>query len=387
MRRTVEFWRRDMPLEDLELRLKKRVAAAERTGRLDLASTPNCRFRFKKVPGQVYASFAVKGKDKATPEDKDKKTDKKTSSHKDAASSDGSTNSAAAAPLRELWLSNNAVSILTREIYSLSHLETLALSSNNLSSMPTALGDLPQLRRLLVDGNKITSVPPDIMRLRHITEIRLDGNRLSEFPLALTELITLRRLGLSRNKIGPSIPAQVRKLGNLVELDLDHNLIERLPLGLGFLHRTLQQLGLAFNRFSEVPAVVAELTTLDVLRLEGNRSHTRIDEETGENVAVYEIPVRHDGFAELRTGKHILNEDGSEEHLVQKLPGYLEEAFVYNRMNADWLREEVAGADVHEVGILKARARARRSRREAQAKVAEEKEAAALVAVEEGANP
>ena len=132
-----------MPLEDLELRLKKRVAAAERTGRLDLASTPNCRFRFKKVPGQVYASFAVKGKDKATPEDKDKKTDKKTSSHKDAASSDGSTNSAAAAPLRELWLSNNAVSILTREIYSLSHLETLALSSNNLSSMPTALGDLP----------------------------------------------------------------------------------------------------------------------------------------------------------------------------------------------------------------------------------------------------
>ena len=303
-----------MPLEDLELKLRKRVAAAERTGRLDLASTPNCRFRFKKVPPQVYASFAAREKAAVSAKPAEEKASAKAKSKNKAAaaSSDGassfsssssSSSSAAVAPLRELWLSNNAVSILTREIYSLAHLETLALSSNNLSAMPAALGDLPQLRRILLDGNKITSVSPDIVRLRHVTEIRLDGNRLSEFPLVLTELATLRRLGLSRNKIGPSIPAQVRKLGNLVELDLDHNMIERLPRGLAFLQRSLQQLGLAFNRLKDVPAVVAELTALDVLRLEGNRSHEHVDEKTGETVTVYDIPVRHDGFAELRTGE------------------------------------------------------------------------------------
>lgn len=338
--------------DHLELKLKKRVKKAGASGRLDLASTPNCRFRFKKVPSAVYAAFGLKDED-----NKHKSgTLKGASASTDGSSSSPSTASQAAVPLRELWLSNNSVSILTREIYSLKRLETLCLSSNNLSVMPSTIGDLPELRRLLLSGNKITSVPSDIARLKHIEEIRLDANRLSEFPLVLTELTTLRRLGLSQNRIGPSIPSQVRKLGNLVEMDLDHNSIENLPRGIVFLRRTLQQLGLAFNRFASVPQVVSELTALDVLRLEGNRSYVQKDPETGEEQRVFEVPMRHDGFCELRTGEHILKDDGTEEHIVHKLPGYLEESIVYNRMNAEWIREKEA---VYEVGLLKARARRR----------------------------
>ena len=344
--------------EHLELKLKKRVQAAQRTGRLDLASTPNCRFRFKKVPSQVYGAFGDGGAAATAGAARAKAggaSDKKKRKDDASAASAAARRCSTPRALAVLQLALHT----TREIYSLGSLETLCLSSNHISNMPTTIGDLPLLRRLLLDGNKITSVPPDIARLRYIEEIRLDGNRLSEFPLVLTELSTLKRLGLSRNKIGPSIPSQVRKLRNLIELDLDHNAIERLPRGISFLHRTLQQLGLAFNRFNELPAVVHELAVLDVLRLEGNRCHAAVDEETGEEHMVYDIPVRHDGFLELRTGEHILKEDGSEDHTVHKLPGYLEESFVYNRMNAEWLRDR-AGAEVHEVELLKARARARR---------------------------
>ena len=129
-------------------------------------------------------------------------------------------------------------------------------------------------------------------------------------------------------------------------------------LGVSFKSPTTSKFssGLAFNRFATIPEVVSELTSLDVLRLEGNRCHVEKDAETGEEQRVFNIPMRHDGFCELRTGEHIVKEDGTEQHVVHKLPGYLEESIVYNRMNAEWLRD---GESVHEVALLKARARRR----------------------------
>ncbi len=380
--------------------LKKRVKAAAAHGRLDLSSSPYCRFDLKKVPSAVYQAFgetdggadahggrAGAAANRSSSNKADGKADGKTaagkrrqraaaaasasasSSSSSSASSSSSSSSSSAGPastsasgtaLRELWLSKNAISLLTREIYSLPHLTTLCLSSNNLTGIPSNIGDLSSLQRLILDGNKITSVPPDIARLSALRELRLDKNRLSEFPLVLTELTALIRLGLSHNKIGPTIPAQVRRLAHLIELDLDHNAITGLPRTMVFMQRSLQQLGLAFNRLGAVPDVVAELGNLDVLRTEGNRAYEETDAATGETRTVYTIPTRHDGYPELRTGENVVHDDGTEEHVVHKLPGYLESSFVQNTSNANWLRAD----DCVAAQVLRGRAKARRKRRQ-----------------------
>ena len=368
---------------ELEAKLKKRVKAANKSGRLDLSTTPNCQFNFKYVPSLVYQTFGKNKEQQHTlaeqkkKEEEDKKhkrpRNEKASAAATAATAATTTTTAVSATvassssaaassvgLRELWLSKNAISVLTRELYSLPSLQVLCLSDNNLTSVPSSIGDISTLRRLILNGNKITSVPADIMRCQKLEEIRLDNNRLSEFPLCLTELRNLVRLGLSRNKIGPTIPAQVRKLRKLMELDLDHNAITTVPSTLVFLRHTLQQLGLSYNRLSAVPECIKELTKLDIFRIQGNRVHKEKNADTGTEETHYEIPTRHDGYLELRTGEHVVDEAGISSHVIHKLPGYLEESFLYNQMNANWLRNHLRVSEqleeVSEVNLLKNRA-------------------------------
>ena len=337
--------------QNLSRELNRRVkAAATGSGKLDVSTTPNCGFHFKYLPSLVYSTFGVKGD-----ENKDTST-KNDASHKRSKNETSAATQKKAyenVDLRELWLSNNSISVLTRELYSLPKLQVLCLSSNHLTAIPSAIGTLATLERLILNGNKITSIPADIMKLKKLQELRLDHNRLCEFPLCLTELKHLVRLGLSYNKIGPSIPAQIRNLHHLMELDLDHNAITGLPSTLVHLNDSLQQLGLAFNRLqAPLPNVLMELSNLDVLRLEGNRVHVAIDEETGVEKIEYTIPIRHDGYLELRTGEMV-----NDQHVVHKLPGYLEESFLYNRMNGNWCRnKDVESNFANEVQLLKMRA-------------------------------
>jgi hypothetical protein len=336
--------------QNLSRELNRRVkAAATGSGKLDVSTTPNCGFHFKYVPSLVYSTFGVKGDENKEATPKNDTNHKRSKNETSVATKTAYDN----VDLRELWLSNNNISVLTRELYSLPKLQVLCLSSNHLTAIPSSIGTLATLERLILNGNKITSIPADIMKLKKLQELRLDHNRLCEFPLCLTELKHLVRLGLSHNKIGPSIPAQIRNLHHLMELDLDHNAITGLPSTLVHLNDSLQQLGLAFNRLqAPLPTVLMELSNLDVLRLEGNRVHVVIDEETGVEKIEYTIPTRHDGYPELRTGEMV-----NDQHVVHKLPGYLEESFLYNRMNANWCRnKDVESNFANEVQLLKMRA-------------------------------
>jgi hypothetical protein len=336
---------------ELDVELKRRVKAASKTGKLDVSTTPNCQFQFKYVPSLVYSSFGVK-KDEVI-----NASETKTGTAAVAANNNNTnkTSSSNVADLRELWLSNNKITVLTRELYSLPKLQVLCLSDNHLKTVPSSIGTIVTLERLLLNGNKITSIPADIMKLKKLKELRLDKNNLTEFPLCLTELKKLVRLGLSYNKIGPSIPSQIHKLKHLAELDLDHNEITDLPKTLVNLNPCLQLLGLSYNRLkSPLPDVIHQLSNLDILRLEGNRVYITTNDETKAEETHYDIPIRHDGYAELRTG-HVVDD----QHVVHKLRGYLEESFIYNRMNANWLRNDVKKDNeeiVNEVHMLKMRA-------------------------------
>ena len=331
--------------DELSAQLKRRIKKAETSGKLDVSTTPNCQFNFKFVPSLIYSTF---GRKEAAPTTTTTTTTDTTTTTT-TTPVDQKTSLPTSVDLQELWLSNNTITVLTRELYSLPQLRVLCLSDNHLTAVPSSIGTIVTLQRLILNGNKITSIPADIMKCQELIELRLDNNRLSEFPLCLTELKNLVRLGLSQNKIGPSIPAQVRKLRQLIELDLDGNALTTLPNSLSHLNPSLQQLGLSSNRFSTIPTCVDALSNLDVLRLEGNRVHVAINEETKAEETQYHIPTRHDGYPELRTG-------------AVKLPGYLEESVIYNRMNANWLRNDGEKIQVDEVTLLRNRALRKKQR-------------------------
>ena len=171
--------------------------------------------------------------------------------------------------LRELWLTNNAISILTADIRALSNLTTLGLGGNQLTGLPSDIGALKNLERLFLDRNNISSIPSEVAELKKLVEIRLDHNHLHHAP-EIAALRNLRRIGLSFNKF-VDIPAGICRLSNLIELDLDNNQIEEVPVELTRLKMTLQQLGLANNLLGEKPVFLDNMANLRIVRLSGNR--------------------------------------------------------------------------------------------------------------------
>ena len=307
----------------LDARVKKRLSVAKTSRRLDLSSSPACPFNFKSLPDPVLALFADHAEGKV----------------------DGQ--------LKELWLSNNSLPLLTPKIWKLAGLDTLCLSNNSLKSLPVSVSLLQKLKRLMLDGNRLSSIPKEVSSLSLLEEIRLDRNQFSEFPLSLTNVRSLKRIGLSNNQIGPSIPQRIRRLGKLIELDLDDNKIRSVPLSVKFLAGTLQQLGLARNCLGKLPEVVEHLHNLEILRIEENREHrTSTLDDNGNAEVVHDIPSRHDGYAEIF---NVTSHGGGQQK--QLIAGYVDASFSYNIRNANSTR----GDDLYEMRLLKTRAQTRRS--------------------------
>ena len=68
-------------------------------------------------------------------------------------------------PSLHLLLSNNSLTNLPREIYSLSHLTTLSLRQNNLSEIPSSISRLINLKELNISDNWLRWLPWEILEL------------------------------------------------------------------------------------------------------------------------------------------------------------------------------------------------------------------------------
>jgi Leucine-rich repeat (LRR) protein len=338
----------------LEQKVNRRVGLAKKSGILDLSASPNFCFDFAAVPSIVFSTFALGDTSSILSVVAEAKVEEKETVSEE--------NSAVTLPaqkeqskLRQLWLSRNLITALSFQIAELPFLTTLCLSHNHLSSIPPEVGSLRLLERLLLDGNKLTGLPVEIVKLERLQEIRLSDNAFPMFPSEIIRLPGLIRVGLSGNNI-ENVPGSIKYLKNLIELDLDYNRLSDLPDTMSRLAPTLQQLGLSHNHFSKIPHCVNMLPNLVVLRLHGNRSaeYEVQDKESGIVLEDQHIPLRHDGYLELRSGHTIIDPSGKEEHIVKKLEGYLEDSFLQNRENADWVRRE---EEFEAIKVLRARAK------------------------------
>lgn len=197
--------------------------------------------------------------------------------------------------LKELDISNNPLTVLSKDIGNLKNLENLKMSNTNLSSLPQEIGELEKLQHLDISNNQFTDLPTSLGNLHNLIVLTVYGNRgeLSQdndlprglIP-SLQKLKNIELLSLSNNRL-EELPGELieslRNMKKLYQLDLHNNGLRVLPDNLEFLTELnkLHSLILCNNSLSELPAdfftSLKNLEDLHIINLANNRLTTLPD--------------------------------------------------------------------------------------------------------------
>lgn len=148
--------------------------------------------------------------------------------------------------LLKLYLSDNHLSSLPKELKRLCKLQLLALDFNGFEEFPLAICSLPELNILYLGNNHLYSLPQELANLKELKTLWLESNCLTVFPKVICELPNLKTLHLGYNQIR-SLPTELSRL------------------------EELRSIWLAGNLLSEFPAVLLEMHFLDVIDVDRNR--------------------------------------------------------------------------------------------------------------------
>ncbi|MBW4464263.1 MAG: leucine-rich repeat domain-containing protein [Pegethrix bostrychoides GSE-TBD4-15B] len=170
--------------------------------------------------------------------------------------------------LTELDLRGNQISEIPTIIGNLINLTELDLSSNQISEIPEVIGQLTNLTKLDLSGNQISEIPTAVGHLTNLTRLNLSNNQISKIPEVIGQLSNLVGLNLWSNQIS-EIPAVMGQLANMTGLDLHSNQISKISEVIGNLTH-LSGLSLFNNQISEIPAAIGNLINLTSLDLEKN---------------------------------------------------------------------------------------------------------------------
>ncbi|WP_010298845.1 leucine-rich repeat domain-containing protein [Candidatus Odyssella thessalonicensis] len=152
---------------------------------------------------------------------------------------------------------------LPYSIKNLTHLVTLGVATNKLTSLSPTIKYCYNLRNLLLMENQLTSLPAEIGKLKNLQELELNNNQLKYLPREIGWLAKLQTLELNHNKL-LALPAEIGNLVNLKELFLGGNKLTALPAGICNLIN-LQTLNLQGNPLIELPSQIGALRSLNYL--------------------------------------------------------------------------------------------------------------------------
>jgi len=139
------------------------------------------------------------------------------------------------------------------------------LEVHRLASLPDEIGELANLEVLQLGGGQLTALPASLARCTKLREINLYNNKLAQLPPVLLELPALRELTLGKNQL-TSVEG-IGRLRQLEELDLAMNPITTLPAD--FLELTkLTSLNLAGTKLPALPERFCDLEQLVYLALQ-----------------------------------------------------------------------------------------------------------------------
>ncbi|MCP4986241.1 MAG: T9SS type A sorting domain-containing protein [Colwellia sp.] len=167
-----------------------------------------------------------------------------------------------------LYLSYEEISVLPSEIGDLTELLSLNIVVSNIITIPNEIGELKKLTNLSFSGNQISTIPNEIGELKKLTNLSFSDNQISTIPATIKNLRNLELLSLDGNQI-TKIPPEIEGLQSLTYLELGNNLITEIPIQIGEL-TALTGLSLNSNKIAELPDEIWKLSNLTWIRLQDN---------------------------------------------------------------------------------------------------------------------
>lgn len=177
--------------------------------------------------------------------------------------------------LEFLDLSFNGLEKLPESISYLSLLKVLRLSGNKLEQLPISISDMA-LVELYLDDNKLVDLPKELKGIRSLRVLDLTGNKIIHVGRTLGTLKSMEHLSLDKNHI-KSLPSDIGKLILLRTLRVAHNELETIPLELG-LCMCLEELDVAYNKLKYLPSQIADCRRLRIVRAARNKIKILPDE-------------------------------------------------------------------------------------------------------------
>ena len=169
--------------------------------------------------------------------------------------------------MQTLNLSSNQLTALPESLGQLTHLQTLNLSYNQLTALPESLGQLTHLQSLDLSYNQLTALPEPLGQLTHLQTLELSFNQLKTLPESLCLLTQLSGLLITDNQL-VGLPAAFGQLADLRVLSLAGNRLTSFPNSLCEL-KNLRSLGLTKNEIQVLPDEIGNLRKLKSLVLGG----------------------------------------------------------------------------------------------------------------------
>ncbi|OLL25731.1 Leucine-rich repeat-containing protein sog2 [Neolecta irregularis DAH-3] len=105
------------------------------------------------------------------------------------------------------------------------------ISGHRIAELPNEVIDTikTQVQRLALSHNQLTTLPASVSKLSHLRYINVRSNRFKVFPDVLCSCVSLEILDISRNKL-QSLPRDFGNLINLKVLSISKNYIKALPV-------------------------------------------------------------------------------------------------------------------------------------------------------------
>lgn len=138
-------------------------------------------------------------------------------------------------------------------------------SSTASSQLTTQAGDAKVLNYA---HHGLTSVGSDIYDQTDATQLILSNNNLSSLPSQMGDMDKLQVMRLEHNLLTGSLIAEIRKMP-LIALDVSYNNMTGVPAEIGQLSK-LQTLNYSYNKITAFPKEIANIKQLKTLNITGN---------------------------------------------------------------------------------------------------------------------